>query len=65
MTVRENLEMGAFSRPRQDLTADFERVFDLFPVLKEREAAAGRHAVRRRAADAGDGPRADGAARSS
>jgi branched-chain amino acid transport system ATP-binding protein len=41
MSIRENLEMGAFSRPRQDLKADFERVFDLFPVLKEREAQPG------------------------
>jgi branched-chain amino acid transport system ATP-binding protein len=41
MSVRENLEMGAFSRPRQDLKADFERVFDLFPVLREREAQPG------------------------
>jgi branched-chain amino acid transport system ATP-binding protein len=41
MSVRENLEMGAFSRPRQDLSADFERVFDLFPVLREREAQPG------------------------
>ena len=41
MSVRENLEMGAFSRPRQDLKADFERVFDLFPVLRERESQPG------------------------
>jgi branched-chain amino acid transport system ATP-binding protein len=41
MTVRENLEMGAFSRPRQDLKADFERVFDLFPVLRERASQPG------------------------
>jgi branched-chain amino acid transport system ATP-binding protein len=41
MTVKENLEMGAFSRPRQDLKADFDRVFDLFPVLKERESQTG------------------------
>ncbi len=41
MTVKENLEMGAFSRPRQDLTADFERVFDLFPVLRERASQPG------------------------
>jgi branched-chain amino acid transport system ATP-binding protein len=41
MTVRENLEMGAFSRPRQDLKADFERVFDLFPKLRERESQPG------------------------
>jgi branched-chain amino acid transport system ATP-binding protein len=41
MSVRENLEMGAFSRPHQDLKADFERVFDLFPVLRERESQPG------------------------
>jgi branched-chain amino acid transport system ATP-binding protein len=41
MSVRENLEMGAFSRPGQDLRDDFERVFDLFPVLKERETQPG------------------------
>jgi branched-chain amino acid transport system ATP-binding protein len=37
MTVRENLEMGAFQRtkgPERD--ADFERVYTLFPRLKER-----------------------------
>jgi len=37
MTVRENLEMGAFQRvmgPETD--ADFERVYALFPRLKER-----------------------------
>ena len=28
-------------RPRQDLKADFERVFDLFPVLRERESQPG------------------------
>lgn len=41
MSVRENLEMGAFSRRGQDLKDDFARVFDLFPVLKERESQAG------------------------
>jgi branched-chain amino acid transport system ATP-binding protein len=35
MTVRENLEMGAYHRT-DDLTGDMERVFDLFPRLKER-----------------------------
>jgi branched-chain amino acid transport system ATP-binding protein len=35
MTVLENLEMGAFSRGKADV-ADFTRVFDLFPRLKER-----------------------------
>ena len=41
MTVRENLEMGAFARQRQDLKADFERVYDLFPVLRERMSQPG------------------------
>src|SRR3954451_6561719 len=36
MTVRENLELGAYLR-NDDLEADLERVYDLFPRLKERE----------------------------
>jgi len=37
MTVRENLEMGAFSRRAgAELRADYERVHDLFPRLRER-----------------------------
>ena len=35
MTVRENLEMGAFARGRVD-AADLDRVFTLFPRLRER-----------------------------
>ncbi len=35
MTVHENLEMGAFIR-RDDFTAQLERVYDLFPPLKEK-----------------------------
>jgi branched-chain amino acid transport system ATP-binding protein len=36
MTVRENLDMGAYLR-RDDYRADMERVFELFPRLEERE----------------------------
>jgi branched-chain amino acid transport system ATP-binding protein len=36
MTVRENLEMGAYLRGRADLKAEFERVYTLFPLLHER-----------------------------
>jgi branched-chain amino acid transport system ATP-binding protein len=37
MNIQENLEMGAFSRKdRSALPAEFERVFELFPRLKER-----------------------------
>jgi branched-chain amino acid transport system ATP-binding protein len=38
MTVRENLELGGYLRRDQDgLRDDLERVFDLFPRLRERE----------------------------
>ena len=37
MTVRENLEMGAFMRGDQrEIEADMERMFELFPRLRER-----------------------------
>jgi branched-chain amino acid transport system ATP-binding protein len=37
MSVQENLEMGAFARrDRAGLTAEYERVFELFPRLRER-----------------------------
>ena len=37
MTVRENLDLGAFRRRGPTINEDLERVFDLFPRLKERE----------------------------
>jgi branched-chain amino acid transport system ATP-binding protein len=36
MTVHENLEMGAFSRREKVPTADYDRVYELFPRLRER-----------------------------
>jgi branched-chain amino acid transport system ATP-binding protein len=41
MTVTENLEMGAFQRRDKDVVADYERVFGLFPRLRERRNQAG------------------------
>jgi branched-chain amino acid transport system ATP-binding protein len=39
MTVRENLDMGAYSRnDRAGIRADFERVYELFPRIKERSS---------------------------
>ncbi|WP_371311874.1 ABC transporter ATP-binding protein [Pseudovibrio flavus] len=38
MSVRENLEMGAFLR-KGDASAAFDRVYELFPDLKERNSA--------------------------
>ena len=37
MTVRENLDLGAYRRRGPAIAADLERVFTLFPRLKERE----------------------------
>ncbi len=37
MTVRENLDLGAYRRRGAGIAADLERVFTLFPRLKERE----------------------------
>ena len=37
MTVKENLEMGAFSRPNEEVEQSIERVYGFFPRLKERE----------------------------
>jgi branched-chain amino acid transport system ATP-binding protein len=37
MTVRENLELGAYLRRDANVKSDLERVLDLFPRLRERE----------------------------
>jgi branched-chain amino acid transport system ATP-binding protein len=44
LTVAENLEMGAFIRPKSDkdgIARDMARVYELFPILGERRAQAG------------------------
>jgi branched-chain amino acid transport system ATP-binding protein len=38
MSVRENLEMGAFQRRDRDIEQDIERVYTLFPRLEERKS---------------------------
>ncbi len=40
MTVRENIELGAFTRDRHkaEVRSDMERMFELFPRLKERQS---------------------------
>ena len=37
MTVRENLEMGAYTRADGGVGRDMEQMFDLFPVLRRKE----------------------------
>ena len=41
LTVLENLQMGAFTRDQRTLDPDLERVFALFPRLKERVGQQG------------------------
>ncbi|MCA1833123.1 MAG: ABC transporter ATP-binding protein [Actinomycetota bacterium] len=41
MSVRENLDMGAYSQKGTPPTEDYERVFTLFPVLRDRLSQAG------------------------
>jgi branched-chain amino acid transport system ATP-binding protein len=42
MSVRENLDMGAYTRKNKvEVAADLDRVFTLFPRLKERERQMG------------------------
>jgi branched-chain amino acid transport system ATP-binding protein len=42
MSVRDNLEMGAYQRTDgEEIARDMDRVFELFPVLKERVKQAG------------------------
>jgi branched-chain amino acid transport system ATP-binding protein len=37
-TVGENLRLGAYLRRDKELRADIERVYDLFPILRERRS---------------------------
>jgi branched-chain amino acid transport system ATP-binding protein len=42
LTVLENLEMGAFTRKdKPGIKSDLERVYSLFPILRERKAQKG------------------------
>jgi branched-chain amino acid transport system ATP-binding protein len=37
MTVRENLILGGYTQPRSNRSEDLDRVFSLFPILKDRQ----------------------------
>jgi branched-chain amino acid transport system ATP-binding protein len=41
LTVLENLQMGAFTRPQGDIEGDLDHVFELFPRLRERTGQRG------------------------
>ena len=58
LTVAENLAMGAYTRDDPAAVRDeIAGIHALFPLLADRGAPAGGHAVGRRADDAGDRPR--------
>jgi len=41
LTVEENLEMGAYTRPKSEIKASMEEVYELFPRLRERRTQIG------------------------
>jgi len=41
LTVLENLQMGAFTRPKAEMQPDMDHVFELFPRLRERVSQRG------------------------
>ena len=41
MTVEENLQMGAYTRPNSEIAGNLEHVYELFPRLKERYKQVG------------------------
>ena len=57
LSVEENLLMGARAKRRGPW--NLERLYRLFPILRDKRARAGHVAVRRPAADGRDRPRAD------
>ena len=59
MTVLENLQMGATVADGDHFAEDLEARLHALPAAGKAHRPARRHAVRRRAADAGDRPRAD------
>jgi branched-chain amino acid transport system ATP-binding protein len=36
MTIEDNLRLGAYTRPKADFADDLERMYGLFPILKEK-----------------------------
>ena len=63
LSVEENLRLGAYTRSdRAAVKDDFDAGLRLFSAPRGTPRPAGGHAVGRRAADAGDRPRADAAA---
>jgi branched-chain amino acid transport system ATP-binding protein len=55
LTVDENLRIAAYTRKdKQAVKNELDRVFSYFPRPQGTRPAAGRHAVGRRAADAGE-----------
>jgi branched-chain amino acid transport system ATP-binding protein len=36
MSIEDNLRLGAFTRPKNDIADDMDRMYGLFPILKEK-----------------------------
>ena len=53
LTVAENLRLGGYTASKSEFDDTLARVYEMFPILQERQRGCGRPAQRRRAADAG------------
>ena len=62
MNVEDNLQLGAFRIPKATAAQSLRARLHAVSAAEGAAQATRRHALRRRAADAGDGPRADGRA---
>lgn len=36
MSIEDNLRLGAYTRPKGEISSDIERMYDLFPILREK-----------------------------
>lgn len=63
LSIEDNLRLGRYSQPKHQVEGDMEKIFAMFPILKEKTCLARGYAVWWPAANAGDWSCADGAAK--
>ena len=67
MSIEDNLRLGAYTRKGNgnSIAADLERMYEIFPILKEKRQLPAGNLVRWSATNAGHGPGIDGSAEAS
>ena len=59
LTVKENLQVGGYTRSAAEIEKDISEQYKLFPILQQREKQFAGTPIRRRAADVGGCERSD------